>query len=235
MNLQSPLLITLRSIARRVGLTRLMSRLYNKPSYEYRFNSAMLGAIHSGDVVWDVGANVGYYTKQFAELVTKSGSVVAFEPVPDCFEKLHKNVSDAESLVKLYNVGLGKGDGSLNFKLGDTPLSPTGRFVDGASMPDINGVVSLPVFTADSLLNRDNLSIPNFVKIDVEGYEEEVVEGMKNILHSAECKNVFIEVHFTILELRGKQLAPNRIVNALKASQFQVKWIDSSHLHAYKK
>ena len=213
MNLNSPFLINLRSIARTLGFTRLIRRLQNNSSYESAFNEAMLAQVHPSDVVWDVGANVGYYTKQFANLVTQSGMVVAFEPVSTCFEKLSKNVDDYRSFVRLYNCGLGKDESSLNFRLGNDPLSPTGRFIDQESKHSITDVVSLPVFSADQLAGKDNLPTPNFVKIDVEGYEEEVVEGMKNILKSPHCKNIFIEIHFAILESRKKQLAPTRIVN----------------------
>ena len=194
----------------------------------------MLAQIHPSDVVWDVGANVGYYTKQFANLVTQSGMVVAFEPVSTCFDQLSKNVDDYRPFVRLYNCGLGNNESSIDFRLGSDPLSPTGRFIDGESKDSITNTVSLPIFSADQLVDKDSLPIPNFIKIDVEGYEGEVIEGMKNILKSPPCKNIFIEMHFAILESRKKQLAPNQIVNILKDCQFKIKWIDSSHLHAYK-
>lgn len=234
MNLNSPFLINLRSIARSIGITRLIRRLQSNSNYESAFKEAMLAQIHQSDVVWDIGANVGYYTKQFANLVTQSGMVVAFEPVSTCFEQLSKNVEDYRSFVKLYNCGLGKNEGSVNFRLGSDPLSPTGRFIDGESEYSITNTVSLPIFSADQLVDKDNLPIPNFVKIDVEGYEGEVIEGMKNILKSPCCKHIFIEMHFAILESRKQQLAPSHIVNILKDYQFKIKWIDLSHLHAYK-
>ena len=48
--------------------------------------------IHSGDVVLDIGAHIGYYTLQFANLVGSTGKVYAFEPEPKNFELLKKNV-----------------------------------------------------------------------------------------------------------------------------------------------
>ena len=65
----SPIMIKLRSIARRIGLTRAIVRIRGEAQYEERFSNAMLSAIYPGAVVWDVGANVGFYSAKFSDRV----------------------------------------------------------------------------------------------------------------------------------------------------------------------
>lgn len=65
--------IKLRSIARRVGLLALIQPMFRGRTYEEEFGNAMLGEVRPGDVVWDVGANVGLYTRKFIDKVGPSG------------------------------------------------------------------------------------------------------------------------------------------------------------------
>jgi hypothetical protein len=74
--------------------------------------------------------------------------------------------------------------------------------------------------------------LPDVVKIDVEGYEYEVLKGMPQILSSAKLECVFLEVHFSILRKRGIRNAPKSIVRMLTEAGFAVHWVDPSHLVA---
>ena len=60
--------LALRSVGRRLGLTGVLVRVLAR-DYEERFSAAMLKSIEPGEVVWDVGANVGFYTTRFADRV----------------------------------------------------------------------------------------------------------------------------------------------------------------------
>ena len=84
-------LIRARSIARKLGVLSAMKAVHAaifSHGYESRFDNALLSHINTGDRVWDVGANVGFYTAKFAEKVGPTGVVVAFEPVRECFDLL---------------------------------------------------------------------------------------------------------------------------------------------------
>ena len=74
--------------------------------------------------------------------------------------------------------------------------------------------------------------IPNVVKVDVEGFEEEVLKGMQETLRSPALRAVLIEVHFLKLERRGHAMAPVRIEKMLGAGGFRTTWVDSSHVFA---
>jgi hypothetical protein len=76
-----------------------------------------------------------------------------------------------------------------------------------------------------------DLAKPDVVKIDVEGFELEVIRGMRSVLGSVRA--AFIEVHFGLLEERGMRQAPSEIVAELKGLGFNtVKWVDASHIMA---
>jgi hypothetical protein len=70
------------------------------------------------------------------------------------------------------------------------------------------------------------------VKIDVEGFELEVVRGMQDLLRASSCRHVFVEVHFLKLQERGLANAAKELCRVLGSLGFAVSWIDASHLHA---
>ena len=73
------------------------------------------------------------------------------------------------------------------------------------------------------------------VKIDAEGAEVEILEGMENILSSQELRAIFMEVHFSVLQERGLAKAPAEMEKKLISKGFHVEWVDFSHLVAQKK
>ena len=74
---------------------------------------------------------------------------------------------------------------------------------------------------------------PNVIKIDVEGFELEVLKGMRDILISAQLKYLFMEMHFSILADRhGHADAPKAITDQLRRASMHVNWLDPSHLVA---
>ena len=73
------------------------------------------------------------------------------------------------------------------------------------------------------------------MKIDVEGFEYEVISGMQTTLNAAQCRAVFCELHFEVLEKRGLRQNPARIVKRLRSLGFaKVRWLDASHISAHK-
>ena len=87
---------------------------------------------------------------------------------------------------------------------------------------------TVSVIPGDSLVD---LPLPNVVKIDVEGYEPEVIRGMANTLRCVRA--AFVEIHFAILEGRGMPQAPAEIVQSLRTLGFTtIRWVDASHIMA---
>ena len=222
--------IKIRNVARAMGVTKVLSKLRSGDVYEERFGNAMLAAVTPGAIVWDIGANVGFYTAKFANSVGLQGKVVAFEPTTPAFAKLKAATQQFANVIYV-NAALGSKNGSVTFDLGTGDGDPTARIVDGSKKAS-GAIEQLPMYTGEEAMRRESLPQPTFVKIDVEGFEPDVVEGLRPVLASLVCRDVFIEVHFGLLDQRGKSGSVEAIRKGLLSMGYQVNWIDASHLHA---
>lgn len=201
-----------------------------KHDYEEEFARRLLAAVDSDTVVWDIGANIGLYTQQFLDAGARS--VVCFEPAPDSIEALRTRFAGVSDHVTVLGVALADTSGTASF------------FADGSSVTnrlstdegDAQGkAVQVRVMRADEACREFHLPVPSVVKIDVEGFEVDVIRGMGAMLQSPELKNVFVEVHFRALHLRGLDSAPQEIERGLAAAGFTVRWLDLSHLWAVRR
>jgi FkbM family methyltransferase len=227
--------IMLRSVARRCGITSIVSRRLKPARNEDKFSTSLLASVRPGDTVWDVGANVGHYTTQLAEAVTAAGEVIAFEPISQCAAAVSARATAAgQANVRVINAALGSCDGQAVMLLGDTEIARTHR-VEPAANGATGRTAPVQMFTGDSVRHAHSLKTPNVIKLDVEGFELECLKGRTGMLHSPDLRSVFIEVHFRILELRGNRFAPLEIETMLRSSGFKtVEWVDSSHIAAHR-
>lgn len=143
--------------------------------------------LHPGSVAVDVGADVGLFTVAMARAVGSSGIVLAVEPHPESFTVLtHGLRARGFSWVRALPVALGSKNGSTNLC---TPLDPSGsehapfsRVQD--TCLDDQSVRNRPVglMTLDDLVSEHQLQRLDLIKIDVEGFEQEVLLGARNSL-----------------------------------------------------
>jgi FkbM family methyltransferase len=221
-----PIVVWSRTLGRRLGFTRWLSSVLGGAAPEQRFAERLLGQIHTGDCVWDIGANVGDYTRQFARSVGDTGMVYAFEPHPATYSLLAERCSALVNVTPMA-VALGACDASLQLIAGQDALAATSRLTDTSSAG-----ITVAVRSVLSLLHGDQLRPANIMKIDVEGHELEVLTGMAAALNDDSLRALGVEVHFGQLHARGVPAAPAHIERLLRAAQFCIKWTDSSHLVA---
>lgn len=229
----NPLLATVRRITRRIGLNRQIERVMGSRGYENRFATAILSQVKADDCVWDIGANVGWYTTQFAEYIGSHGTVVAFEPVPSCFAALENIVGHIPTVYPV-NLAIAETDGMVSMALATDALSATHRVVSSDKQSDTTGTCTVMARSAISVLDQHPEWFPNVVKIDVEGYEGFVVDGMQPILNDMRLRCLGIEIHFKLLEKAGEKDRPYKISQTLKQNSFDIRWTDPSHLIAYR-
>ncbi|MDX6689019.1 MAG: hypothetical protein QOG15_476 [Solirubrobacteraceae bacterium] len=154
---------------------------------------AMLRTVRPGHVVYDVGANLGYWTLVASRLVGPEGRVVAFEPVPWCAEGVAANialndlhhaevrpqaVSDASGRVRLLVVG----------EAGHSRLASVGSHVNTRDEIDVDAVA------IDDLVAAGTIPPPDVLKIDTEGAELLVIEGMRDTI-ARHAPRIICEVH----------------------------------------
>ncbi|MEK7469133.1 MAG: FkbM family methyltransferase [Planctomycetota bacterium] len=222
------ILVALRSVSRKLGLNRWIASKFSA-GYEAAYERELSAAIKAGDCLWDVGANVGYYTRLFGERTGTGGRVFAFEPSPVNFSRLSAACS-GQGHIRLLPCGLGKQDGTCSFQQGSDDLGASSRVTGNSS-----GGTVVPIRAGDSLVADESATAPAVMKIDVEGLELEVLKGMPKLLADPRLRVIGIEVHFGILEGIGQAGAPREIENLLRAAGFRFTWPDTSHILAVRK
>ena len=226
----SRVFIVLRRFGRALGVNAKLVRVL-RGGYENRFQEAMLSAVRPGDCVWDVGANIGYYTLELARRVGSAGSVVAFEPSPNNLERLRAAVA-GNNQITVMPCALGAKAGKAHLRQGADPIGATSQLVESEEQSAGAGVVSVTVQRGDDLVDQQLVPAPCVVKIDTEGFEVEVLEGMSGCLASRSLRALCIEIHFGLLTERGLSDAPARIERMLQAAGFRCRWTDLSHIVA---
>jgi FkbM family methyltransferase len=171
---------------------------------------------------------VGLYTKIFAEKTGSKGGVFAFEPMPEFFKELCAETR-AYPWVRNENLALSDFDGTSRILIDKT--ATMGHLETFAGESSTGKSVAVTVTRGDAYLTKSGVT-PNLLKIDVEGFEEEVLAGMPTLLTAPELRAVFVEVHFAMLEERGHADAPLRIEKMLRSKGLVPKWVDASHIVA---
>lgn len=171
--------------------------------------------LKDGDVVVDVGANIGYYALMEAKLVGDEGAVYAIEPVPRNFKLLEKNVSiNKYRSIELYHHAIGDYDGKSTMYI--SPLS------NWHAMNDISGTgktIEVDVFKLDTFLK--DKPYPSLIRMDVEGFEYQILQGLKDTLAEDKPLILFIEYHPHIMK-REKSL---EFLEQMKSSGFFIRLI----------
>ncbi len=168
--------------------------------------------IKPGMVGVDIGANLGYYALMEARLVGTEGRVLAIEPVSSNYEILVRNlVLNNYRQVTALQRAISDKSGSQEMwitpqsnwcnlmSLDDETLSD--HFRERLESTDASMRVKVPTVALDDLLEEQNIQEVNFVRMDVEGFEMNVTQGMQRTLREAtKVLKLFIEVHNTTFE-----------------------------------
>jgi FkbM family methyltransferase len=145
----------------------------------------LLHLLREDDVFVDVGANIGSYTiLASAEIGAKSISV---EPAPSTFGFLTDNISlnNIGDLVEMHNIALADNNGLIKF-------TETQDTVNHVATDNDKDVIEVQVDTLDNIIKATN---PCLIKIDVEGYESEVLKGASETLKNPFLKALIVELN----------------------------------------
>lgn len=167
------------------GMTGASGNLYCG-LHEFSDMGFLIHFLRSDDIFLDVGANVGSFT------LLASGHVGArshtFEPVPSTFENLKANIALNQlfSKVSIYNCAIGAEAGQLKFTNDEDTMNHIAISSD-------ENVFEVEVKAIDELLGNE--ATPTLIKIDVEGFETEVIKGTIITLAKKELKAIIIELN----------------------------------------
>lgn len=136
-----------------------------------------------GDVMIDAGANLGYFSLIGAHVVGDSGQVHSFEPIPDNFKRLEKNIgmNQFDKIVRINNQGVWDQKEVLHFGLSHQTANNFGTFSAG-SKENLAHQFDCPVVCLDDYVQEQKLDRLDFIKMDVEGAEWKALLGAEKTL-----------------------------------------------------
>lgn len=211
------------------SLVRVIPITINRPAYKLRFfpsklsadywsepfqtlpEEVLLGAyVRAGDVVVDVGANIGAQTLLASSLAGNRGRVIAIEPHPKTFQYLCENIAlNRFQNIEPINVAVDEAEGTVVFS--NQLLDTSNHVVSTHGLP-------VPARTLDNILSSYAFDHLDFLKLDIEGYEIKALRGAQATLSLTRC--VYFEhipVHF-----RRYGVSESDIFGVLYKAGFQV-------------
>jgi FkbM family methyltransferase len=182
--------------------------------YEKTKQAAFVAELHPGAVVFDIGAHVGFYSLLAAVSTKPGGKVFAFEPLKTNTTWLRRHAALNQVSVEVIEAAVADHDGQAHFRRGPNSYS-------GALAEEGEGV---SVVSIDAQCAAGRVSLPNVVKIDVEGAEALVLKGAEETIRSArpviflatheanghrECLNLLRNLGYRVDELVGETIKAN--------------------------
>jgi len=180
------------------------------------FSTAHFQKIITEDMtIIDIGANIGYYALLESQLALK-GHVFAIEPVLGNYNVLIKNIAlNTCNNISTYNFAIGNVDGSLDMYIYDKCNWSSFTKIPGGN---IIGTTQVPIFTLDSFIESHLPCNPHFIRMDVEGFEYEIVMGSLKTLRTAVPLILCIEMHPHLMS--GEKVTA--IIKIMKDNGFRV-------------
>jgi len=155
---------------------RRASNWYARGTVERHVQQAIADNLKTGDVFYDVGANIGFFSMLAARLVGPKGRVHAFEPEPRNAAAIHRNAGlNSFANITVHEAAVADTDGTIKLIVTE---HPGGATIDADSAgADAQHTIEVRSLTLDSL----KADPPTFVKIDVEGAEPAALRGMTRL------------------------------------------------------
>ena len=167
--------------------------------------------------ILDIGANIGYYTAIFSQLVGVNGTVISIEPDEESYKYLSKSI-DSFNYKNVFSFRLAASDTKQKLPLfiskdnrGDNRLYSTNQKRKS---------IIVECLTIDELLKENKIENLDLIKIDVQGYEPKVLKGMRNIVKSS--KKLIILSEFWPKGILEAGENPKEFLTTLRKMQFQL-------------
>lgn len=208
-----------------------------------RSESAFLSKyISKGSICIDIGANVGYFTNMFSDLVGENGKVIAIEPVPQNAQLISINLAmnDYANRAILVNCAVGdKNEGVVKFDT--TKETQYGFVLNEVVRPEIqygnigSKLIEVPIRTIDSILEEAKVEKVDVLKMDIEGFEMKALRGMEGFLSKKESRPqlLFIELYDEHLIYYGNSVA--EVISYLESFTYKPFYLSGGKLLPFTK
>lgn len=165
---------------------------------EPEVQTALAALLRPGMTVYDLGANVGFLSVIAARLVGPKGRVICFEPLPSNAQQIEHNARlNGFTHMTVRREALGSADGESSFLVSAEPT--IGKLASvSATVARYQSSINVVVRCLDTLIPEAGLSLPDAMKIDIEGAEVDALKGATNIIRQGRPL-LLIELHDTNL------------------------------------
>lgn len=162
---------------------------YLTGTYESETSKLFINNLSAGQVVYDIGANAGYFSLLSSELVKEAGKVYAFEPLPVNIHLLRAHLAkNAATNIEVVAMALSDQAGEVDFS--DSGNSSANTLVKSSSLYMNSRKIKVRTISLDEFVFGSNNVVPALLKIDVEGAELSVLNGARKVL--MECRPLIV-------------------------------------------
>jgi FkbM family methyltransferase len=153
-----------------------------------------LDQIKVGENLLEIGSNIGNYSIYAAKI--RKCNVIAIEPYYRNFSNLVENIilNNEGANIKAFCIGAGNITDLEFFNLKSTGEGAAGKNLFGEKDIKVTNIF-VPIYRMDDFFEKYHLKSPDFIKIDVDGYEKNVIDGMQKMLSASELISVIIEIY----------------------------------------
>jgi len=179
--------------------------------------------VNDGDTVIDVGSHIGEYTLLGAKLVGEKGFIISIEPDHGTVKSLKENIilNNFKNCLVLEKAIGKKVETKPLYKVSEEDIY--GYLDPYVKNKKLKKYSEIEVTTIDEIILSNNLDSVNLLKIDVEGFEYEVLLGCNNALKNNKIKKIIVETHSEYLKAKG--IDEDSIYTLLKEHGFTIKKI----------
>lgn len=177
-------------------------------SHEPLATKAYSELLSTGDVVLDVGINLGYYMSVASRSISPGGVIFGFEPDPHLYSCAVENAQMVEAAVTVLNVAVSESVGTATFYQSEVPNC-------GSLFPStwkMTEAIQVETISLDHFCRSYGIT-PNAIRMDIEGAELLALKGATNLLRQFKPK-LFIEVHYNVLRSHGTEALLRHLCDA---------------------
>jgi FkbM family methyltransferase len=173
-----------------------------------------------GSVVVDIGAHIGLFAVRAAQLTGEIGKVYAFEPTPKTNALLQKTIqiNGMEEIIEARHEAIAEKDGLTYFNISDTEGDNSNSLVEYRLDKHLNKV-EVKIVSLDNFVSSKSLKKLDFIKIDAEGYEYNVLEGAIETFNTLRPKGI-LALHPEGIKSNGNSL--NDIYDTLERVNYEI-------------
>lgn len=182
--------------------TGISSELLIYGNHEPLTTGIILEELSEGMICIDIGSNIGYYALLESTKIGKNGTVWAIEPSPENFSTLVYNTKLQDNQnIHAFNFAIGDKNSEIEFL-----ISKKSNWSKVKNKNDLvesgDKIIKVPVKTLNSFVKDNELEKIDLIRMDVEGYENNIIDGATEILLKFKPK-IMIEVHKMIMGKKG--------------------------------